>query len=412
MAAITRPKRGGTWKNNRGYIEGVYLIGGRRAFKGLGRADAFTHTAGGRLRTPDQLHRVIEHAWDAKREELEAEMGAEAAGDARGIIDAMDEWIQRAPDNGIKKVTIDVHYRLMQRQYKAGVGNHPLRDMSILKLDDFKAHLKKEGLGPVTVNIRLSKLRVFLNWAARRKYLKALPVIEMLKEPKKRPRTPQPQQAGAFIREMLMLATLAPDKRHRYFYELHFMELLFVLGTGVRRSGPLFTTWADTYLDQGACLMREYKGGETLVFLPAMLTAYLANRRQRYPQHKWLFDSGRGVPAYKDAHAMTTSFRRHKKRLGYGGVEFKPLHGFRANFATVNLNELGVDSSTVSKLLDHSSYKTTENSYIADMAMAKRKAMDAFEAQYLEKIIDGNLMENGFEQIFRADPIGQKSGTP
>ena len=110
----------------------------------------------------------------------------------------------------------------------------------------------------------------------------------------------------------------------------------------------------------------------------------------------WLFDNGRGNLAYAQPHALTTALRRHLRAPGFELLDFKPIHGFRANFATISLNELGVDSRTVAKLLDHASFKTTENSYLADRAKEKRRGLALHEQAYLHGLLDEDLRRNGF----------------
>ena len=53
--------------------------------------------------------------------------------------------------------------------------------------------------------------------------------------------------------------------------------------------------------------------------------------------------------------------------------------------------ELGVDSRTVAKLLDHASFRTTEESYLADRAKEKRRAMKLYEDTYLQGILDDSI---------------------
>jgi integrase len=253
-------------------------------------------------------------------------------------------------------------------------------------------------LAPVTINMHLTRLATFLNWARKRDYMRNPPPVEKLRTKKRVPRVPQQHLIQALARRIYERATTHPNPKTRYCYELHWMLLLFVLGCGVRRGGPFFAKWEHVYLDDAALLLERSKGGEELIFLPEVLVSYLRNRRERYPDHVWLFGNGKGERAYAQPHALTTAFRRHLKEIGFEKPDFKPIHGFRANFATISLNELGVDSRTVAKLLDHSSFRTTEESYLADRAKEKRRAMKVFEDSYLQDILGDSLsfgIDNG-----------------
>lgn len=397
MARISRPKHGNNYRiTGKGYIDGVFIINGRRTFRALGKLAAISQAPSGKKRSPKQLVTFIQRLWDEKLVELSKHPKLKS-GIERPIGDVMLEWITKAPDNGIARTTVENHYIRLRNQYLDGVGDHPLGEFSLEHIDRLKSYLSRElGQRPTTINMRLVRLKGFLNWAKARDYLNGFPRIEKLKVKKRIPRAPQIDQIKTIVRRVLELATTHPVEKDRYYCELHWMELLFVLGSGVRRAGPLYTPWKNVYFDQSAILMPKSKGGEELVFLPLITINYLRNRRARYPHHVWLFDNGQGDLAYKDPHSLTTAFRRLKLRLGYGEFEFKPIHGFRANFATVNLNELGLDSRTVSKLLDHSSFKTTEDAYLVDRAIEQRRALKVYEKDYLSGLFERNLIETSF----------------
>jgi len=241
--------------------------------------------------------------------------------------------------------------------------------------------------------MRLTRLNTFLRWARARGYIAEPPPVEKVKESRRVPRVPLEEHIRALWARLRHLSTAHPDPRQRYFYGLHLMMLLFVVGTGVRRAGPFHAKWEHVDFAGAAVLLVKSKGGEEWLNLPPLLVAFLRERRARYPHHVWLFDNGRGKLAYSDPHAISTAFRRHQAALGFAGLRIKPLHGFRALFATVNMNELGADSKTVAELLNHASFKTTENAYLAGMAKAKRRALVAYEEQYLAGLLEGGLPE-------------------
>ena len=395
MPRVMPPPHGSRYVvDKNGYIRGLFLIDGKRRQRGLGELAPLLRTDSGRKRSEKQIEAAVEALWHDKRAQLEKAAGP-APGPKVGIKQVMGDWIAAAPANGIAESTVKLHYEVLKEQYIAGVGDHLIGEMSIHHVDRFKRHLvETRKQGPVTVNMRLGRLGTFLYWAKDRGYIHQLPKIEKLKLPRKVARIPDVEQVQKFIARLFERATTHPNKRQRYYYELHFMLLLFVLCTGVRRGGPLFTPWDKVYLPRAAMLMPKVKGGEELLLLPGLLAAYLENRRDRYPGHKWLFDNGHGEQAYTDPHAATTAFKRHQVALGFADLEIKPIHGMRANFATVSLVDLGMDSRTVSQLLAHSSFKTTEAHYLADREKEKRRALETFEKGYLTGVIDENLLKS------------------
>lgn len=412
---VTDPHFGARFLVRRtGYVVGVFLVDGKRVFRGLGKAADYAFAPSGRRRTEGQVREAIKRAWQAKREELEYAL-PQVQGSTRPISKVMGEWQKWAPINGRSEATVEQRYRRMAQQYLAGVGDHPIGEISLEHVDRFKEYLSGRGQAPTTINMRLVRLKAFLRWAQERKYIAELPPIQKVKLARRVPRRPQVEQVREVATRLRRLAfdphvklgepgkERKPSRRERYFYELHWMEFLFVLCCGVRRGGPFYARWEHVYLDQAAMLLEQSKGGEELLFLPGVLVDYLKGRRERYPDHVWLFDNGEKELAYSDPHALTTAFSRHLARLGYAGLKIKPLHGFRANFATVALNELGLDSRTVSKLLAHASFKTTEDSYLADRAMEKRRALEVYEREYLADILVPNLSKGYSEESQPSD---------
>ena len=67
--------------------------------------------------------------------------------------------------------------------------------------------------------------------------------------------------------------------------------------------------------------------------------------------------------------------------------EFKPLHGFRALFATAGLNNVGVDPLVMMSQIGHADIKTTQNYYVASMQDAQLRAVDAIEEGFLAKVL-------------------------
>jgi len=393
MKHVTAPKHGNNWQARKdGYIAGVFIINGKRSYRGIGRLADLEKSPTGKRRTVKQLNDAIQSLWETRREELERKT-VRLHGEKRPIKDVLQEWMDGAGNDGLSPETVEKHYALMANQYLEGVGNHPLGEMSLVHVDRFKGHLAGKGLAPVTVNMRLGKLGVFLEWARKRGYIERPPMLEKVKEPKRAIRAPDMAQTLALLKRIHGLATTCPDLRQRYFYELHWMMLLFILGTGVRRGGPFYAKWENVSFEQGALLLPKSKGGEERLYLPSTVVVYLENRRGRYPDHVWLFDDGRGNLAYSDPHAMTTAFRRHQAVLGFARLKIKPLHGFRSLFATVNLNQLGADSKSVSALLGHASFSTTEKAYLGGMDLARKRVLNTYNDQVLSGLIAENLLK-------------------
>ena len=381
---ITAPKHGGKYRYRRGYAEGIFYIDGRRRIRRLVKIETVAKHPSGRKRTDDQIVAALLERWDVERMALETER------DKKGlpILEVMDAWIGSAKSSGLAPSTVDLHYRVMRKNYEQAVGNHPIRQIELENIDAFKAALHGRGLAPATINLRLAKLRVFLNWAQRRDYLPALPLIERVKEPRKLPKVPDVAQIKALFQHLAEKIKNEKSDARRYQYELHEMLFLLVLTTGKRRGAIVDLKWDQLDLHRGLARVMDEKTGEELVVLPKTAWDYLNARRHRFPAHTWLFDSGKDPPgqAFNDAHSATTAARRHLAAVGITGI--KPLHGFRANLATVSLDQLGLSTGDVRASLNHASITTTESAYLASVTGAKRRAAAAFEKDYLKPLFD------------------------
>ena len=396
MPSVRAPRRGDNWgvrEDLDGYLYGTFIVDGRRVQRGLGaKIQELERTPSGTRRTDKQVSAAVDQLWEARREELEQAVENQRP-EKRPIKDVLQEWMDRAPDNGIAAITVSRHYAGMANRYLASVGNHPMGEMSLLHIDRFKAHLRERGCSAVTVNMYLTRLKTFLRWARDRGYIDALPAIEKVKEPRRVARVPSEEQVRAFVERLQELSRTHPNRRQRYAYGQHLLMLMFVLCCGVRRGGAFYARWEHVDLERGTLFLEKSKGGEDSLDLPPVLVAFLRQRRERYPRHVWLFDDGTGRLACADAHALTTAFRRHQVALGFGHLRLKPLHSFRALFATVNLNDLGADSKTVAELLRHTSFKTTESAYLAGMGKARQRALLTYQEQYLDGLLGGGMPE-------------------
>jgi integrase len=389
-------------------VNGIFMVDGRRLFRSLGREADFARTESGKLRTERQVNQAIDAAWETRREALETER-ARTAGTRRPIKDVLEEWIAKAPDNNVQAATVANFMAPVAAQYLAAVGNHPLGDITIAHVDRFKTALRERRLAPTTANARLSRLRAFLNWARKRGYLEAVPEIEMVKVPRRPPRIPTHEQVAALADRLQRCATETRDPRHRYYFELHYMLFQFALGCGLRRSAAPSAKWEHVDLERGLILVHS-KGGESLVFMPGSLVDYLRERRARYPLHVWLFEAptltrdGSRELAYRDTHALTVAFRRHMEAVGIpGGI--KPLHSFRAYLVSIAVDRLGLDARTASRLLGHTSIRTTEAHYMAGDAQQMRRAVDLIDSSYLSRLAVGKLLEPRAPILQQSDTI-------
>ena len=392
MERVQPPKRGRRIRFDRDRADGVFIIDGKRTFRLLALMREVERTARGRRRSEQQVISLLMKRWDKKRSEIEKEL-AHFHGDGLTMSQALERWEKWARAEGLAEDTINLHYKLALREYKIANGDHAIAEVRLEHLDRLKAHLAGRKLAPATINLRLSKVAALLRWAERRDYLDKVPRIETVKVSKSLARMMEAKDIRRLIERLRTLIAETKHKRNKYYYELHELLLVLILGTGMRRGEPFQCTWADVDLKEGVLTIPHPKEGhEKLVMLPPLAVSYLKRRRRKYPKHVRLFDDGQGGSAYTDAHALTTAFRRHLKKLGIEGRRIKPLHTYRATFSTIGLDLLGLDPLAIQAQLGHSSLKTTQG-YVSTMQTAKRKAVNDYERRFLRGLFDRDSSE-------------------
>ena len=394
MERVQPPKRGSRIRYDRGRFDGVFVIDGKRTFRLLELVKDAERTPAGRLRSEQQISDYMLKRWDHKCAEMEAEL-AEHHGDGLTMSGALEKWEEWAKTEGLAQTTIDLHYKVALTNYQAANGDHPIAEVSLAHLDRFKKHLRDGKLAPATINLRLAKVAALLRWAQRRDYIEKIPWIEPVRETRLLARPMEAKDIRRLIERLRTLIQETKHKWHKYYYELHELLLVLNLATGMRRGEPFQCTWAEVDLKAGTLRIPHPKeGDEKLVALPPIAVNYLKRRRRKYGDHVRLFDDGKGGSAYTDAHALTTAFRRHLKKLGLAGQGIKPLHTYRATFSTIGLDLLGLEPIAVQAQLGHSSLKTTQRSYVATMVTAKRKAVGTYERRYLRALFDRKPSES------------------
>lgn len=273
---------------------------------------------------------------------------------------------------------------LTLRRYLQAVGEHPIGESDLRKINQFTISLTNLGLGPVTVNIHLKALKTFLRWANEMEQLEKVPKIPMLRVPKKHPAVLSDEEISNLLGRLTDLRRSNLPPRKALFYHLHQRFLMVALGTGMRRSEIFWLTWDQIDLEdskisvkiQTRFMIKEKK--EKVVPIPHFLVEYLQREKQEFPGETWLLDGGGGELAFKDPGAITRAFSRHFKALGFQ-TKAKVIHGFRAKYIS-NLWESGVDLQTVQELAGHSSPLITAR-YLTDPGSKKRDAVKMLEGK-------------------------------
>ncbi|MGK5092045.1 site-specific integrase [Deltaproteobacteria bacterium TL4] len=304
----------------------------------------------------------------------------------------MEKWLEVSKTRRHPN-TLKMHYEPFVKVYLKAVGNHEINEFSLEHVDQFIAYLREEGLNEVSTNMKLQRLKTFLNWAYDRGFIDKVPRFSKLREPLKLPSILSLEELERLFHRLAMLQEKADNNYLRRCFRLHERALMVLLATGMRRAEVFYLRW--DYVDFGRkCIhvrhqenfiVKEKK--EKRVDCPDYLLAYLLEQKKLFPKEIYLLDDGHGEILYKSPHGLTQAFNRHYKTLGWKARSIKPLHGFRALFIDRLFNTLNIELDVVSGMVGHSSTKVTKL-YLSNTDRRHRnvaKKLDTYDKRILDE---------------------------
>jgi len=219
-----------------------------------------------------------------------------------------------------------------------------------------------------TVNIEVSSLNTFLNWAVRYKLITQNPMTgyEKLKEDDSKRVTP-------LSRKQVQTLLEGADG----WFEPVIRTAVY---TGFREGELIHLTWADVDLDGGFIKIRRKEGwtpkssGQSIrereVALPPTLVDYLCEHKKKTKSDDddWVFHNAEGKQLCP---GLRKVLNRLASRLGY--PELTKFHALRHTFGTF-LSESSKDLPVVMKQMGHADIRTTMRYSHATQERQKRAA--------------------------------------
>lgn len=365
-------------------VQGVIYQGGRRHRPTLATFEEAAIDAEGRL-LPALSDRARDRLLELRYREAEARLAREAAARPEPGASMADLWARfAAAAEGARAPATAYQYRLAGMQYREIVGDHPSGAFGLRHLDRYIVGLRARGQAPTTINLRINGLRALLRWARDRGELAALPRLPSLRTVARLPVVLSPLQARTLIERLRRFAGTGGAVR-RGWARIHLRAVLVLLGTGLRAEELLHLPWRHVDLQAGIVHVRAHAGWATKerrdkdVPLPPALLELLTAERTAHPDEVWVLDDGRGGRAYPRRASLSAALRRHLDAIGASRT-IKPLHGFRALYATT-LHAAGVDVSTIQHLMGHRQIAVTQG-YLADPGARAREAVGRLPLPY------------------------------
>lgn len=262
----------------------------------------------------------------------------------------MEEYLTDMQINGLTKATLK-NKRTLVNQFAEWNGDKDIEDIRSIHIKKYIQHQLDKGLKPVSINTIIKQLKVFFDWCVKEDIISKNPMddkIKLLKQGKTMIKTYSDANIKALVSYYNGISYLQVRNK---------TMIIILVETGIRNS-ELRNIKLDDLIDDVIIVKGKGRTRTVLIsmHLQKQLKKYMRIRNQ-YPKAKecpYLIVSTMGGQVSIDVPLDVL------KRAGKAvGVNVKLLvHSIRRYYAQAMLDK--VDLYTVSRLLGHSNFSTTQ----------------------------------------------------
>lgn len=311
----------------------------------------------------------------AKEKELSAQKEAENQKLNITLNDFYNNYFKNIAYNNTSERTFKSESGFYKNWLEPNLGNLPIKDISLINLENLKALMIKENKSPRTINYVFGILSQILSYAKKIGYLKGDIITQQMKKIKF-----DNSRVRFLTKEEAKILLDALRKYSQQLYEISLLSLYCGL-----RAGEIFNLcWSDIDLQNKIITLRDTKNTKTrIIYMPDNIYKMLLHKSINQKKSSLLFLNKDGNKLKGVSHAFAHVVDILKLNEGVKDIRQKVVfHTLRHTYASW-LAQMGTDLYVVQQLMGHSSFAMTQR-YAHLSPETLKKAVNNFEERILK----------------------------
>lgn len=311
----------------------------------------------------------------AKEKELSAQKEAENQKLNITLNDFYNNYFKNIAYNNTSERTFKSESGFYKNWLEPNLGNIPIKDISLINLENLKALMIKQNKSPRTINYVFGILSQILSYAKKIGYLKGDIITQQMKKIKF-----DNSRVRFLTKEEAKILLDALRKYSQQLYEISLLSLYCGL-----RAGEIFNLcWSDVDLQNKIVTLRNTKNTKTrIIYMPDNIYKMLLHKSINQKKSTLLFLNKDGNKLKGVSHAFARVVDILKLNEGVKDIRQKVVfHTLRHTYASW-LAQMGTDLYVVQQLMGHSSFAMTQR-YAHLSPETLKKAVNNFEERILK----------------------------